>query len=62
MVDPAEVVRKIEAGRAVFVRDLRALADELERVPIRDAGEVLAWLAPHLERLRCEGHRVLGRD
>jgi hypothetical protein len=43
MIDPADVVRKLEAGRAVFVRDLRTLAGELERLPLRDAGEVLAW-------------------
>jgi hypothetical protein len=62
MVDPADVVQKIEAGRAVFVRDLRTLAHELEQPPVRDAGEVLAWLAPHFDRLRHETVRILGRD
>jgi hypothetical protein len=46
MIDPVNVVAKIEAGRAVVVRDLRVLADELEQLPVRDAGEVLAWIAP----------------
>ena len=34
----------------------------LERLPLRDAGEVLAWIAPHLERLRGEADRIFGRD
>jgi photosystem II stability/assembly factor-like uncharacterized protein len=41
------MLRKLEAGRAAFVRDLRSLADDLERLSLPDAGEVLTWLGPH---------------
>jgi hypothetical protein len=62
MVDPADVVRKLETGRAAFVRELRSLADDLERLSLPDAGEVLTWLVPHLERLRHEADRTFRRN
>jgi len=62
MLDPEGVRRKLDEGRAALVGGLRALADDLERLDLPDAAEVLTWLAPHLERLRREVDRAFSRS
>ena len=62
MLDPSDLRRKLEEGRATLVGGLRALADELERLEVPDAAEVMTWLAPHLERLHREAERIFGRS
>ena len=55
-----DIRAKIEAGQAATATALRTLADQIERLPVRDAAEVLNWLAPHLDRLEREAERILG--
>src|SRR5262245_50683378 len=40
-------------------RGLRALADEIDRMPVDRVGEALAWLEPHIGRLRREAGKFL---
>ncbi len=53
-----EVTRAIAEGRATAVRELRDLADNLERMPLPDAAEALMWLEPSLAALRRWAERV----
>lgn len=55
-----EVNRLLAEGRTAAVRELRALADALERMPLPDAAEALTWLEPTLEALRRWVERVMG--
>jgi len=61
MLDAPEFRRKLEEGRATIVAGLRALADDLERLEMPDAAEVMTWLEPHLERLQREADRIFRR-
>ena len=59
MVLAEDIPAKIAAGQAATVNALRFLADQIERLPVRDAAEVLNWLAPHVDRLEREAERIL---
>jgi hypothetical protein len=37
-----------------------SLADQIERLPLSSAAEVLNWLSLHLDRLEHEAERILG--
>jgi len=54
-----EVQATLEAGRDATAAALRALADQIERLPMEDVGEALAWLEPHLQRLWREAERIV---
>lgn len=45
--------RRFDQGRADTVRELRELADYLERLPRREAAECLTALQPSLDGLRA---------
>ena len=55
-----DVKAKLEAGRGATARALRALADEIEKLPVDAAAETLAALAPDIERLWREAETILG--
>jgi len=55
-----DVRAKLDVGRDCTGRDLRALADRIERLSIEDAAEVLIWLAPHLDRRKREADFIFG--
>jgi hypothetical protein len=38
------------------------LADDVDRLNLPAAGDMLTWLAPHLERLQREAERVFRRS
>jgi hypothetical protein len=54
-----DVTSTLEAGRNAAAQALRALADQVERLPVRDVGDLVAPLEPHLTRLRRELERLL---
>lgn len=58
-MDAERLRAKLDAGRGEAVRALRSLADQLEALDLTDVGESLAWIEPHLRRLREEAERVL---
>jgi hypothetical protein len=55
-----DVTSTLEAGRKAAANALRTLADQVERLPVEDVGELVASLEPHLARLRRELERILG--
>jgi hypothetical protein len=59
-IDASHIRSALEAGRDHAVRRLRALADDLERVPVEDAANALAGLARQLDDLVQALRRTMG--
>lgn len=59
MMNADDMKAKLAAGQAATVASLRRLADELERLPLNDAAEVLAWLNGSLEQLRRDAATIM---
>ena len=55
-----DLTAKLEAGRVATAKGLRALADQIERLPLDDVREALTWLEPYVERLRREAETIFG--
>jgi hypothetical protein len=45
MIDSAPLRLKLEEGRAAHVAGLRALADDIDTLPLDGAAEALSWIA-----------------
>jgi hypothetical protein len=62
MVNPNAVREKLEQGRAALARHLRALADEVERVPLERATEMMTRTWDRMQEIDREIARVLRGD
>jgi hypothetical protein len=58
-IRPEEVRAKLEVGRAAIASQLRALAAEIEALPLEAAAETLSWVGDHVERLLREADKIL---
>ncbi|MCW5891636.1 MAG: hypothetical protein KIT14_13955 [bacterium] len=59
-IDASQIRSALEAGRAHAVRRLRALADDLERVPVDDAADALAGIVHQLDDVVQALRRAMG--
>src|SRR5438093_11725605 len=57
---PEEIRTKLEAARLTIASGLRALAGEIETLPLEDAAEALSWFGDQIEGLLREADRILG--
>ena len=62
MINTEAVREKLEQGRAALARHLRALADEVERVPLERAAEVMTRCWDRMQEIDAEIARVLRGD
>ena len=58
-VNSPEEIRASLAACVAIAGRLRALADEIEALPLDGAAEVLSWLGDLIERLLCEADHIL---
>jgi len=56
---PEEIRTKLEAARLTIASGLRALAGEIETLPLEDAAEALSWLGDRIEGLLREADRII---
>lgn len=59
MLGPDEMKAKLKAGQAETITGLRALADRIEALSLRDAAEVLSWLRGPLDELHRQAGIIL---
>lgn len=59
-IDASQIRSALEAGRAHAVRRLRALADDLERLPVEDAADALAGIVHQLDDVVQALRRAMG--
>src|SRR5262245_24794544 len=62
MINTDAVRERLEQGRAALARHLRALADEVEHVPLDRAAEMIAGCWDRMQEIDAEIARVLRGD